>query len=257
MIKISAFRKKNDQFEIDSLRDALNDIYDFKCQSKQIQFSYTNQNSLSPILFDEFIIRKWEADYEIKRFKKILKLIIEKRNKIQCDISLYNTYLPEKFKSFATGYYSELEIIDKQLQDVKSIISYLQDFLKNNDDNSWNKYLKLNAKLTLQLIEYTQNILPIFRSISLYDQILDKARKTIVSIVSNLVKNILVKQKRDIRECYRTIIQIHFKNMDDNSGESILCFKIKSLAFLYKHLNYSYNEKKNGYHQTYQQAARK
>lgn len=255
MIKISAFRKKNDQFEIDSLRNALNDIYDFNSQSKQVEFSYTNQNSLSPILFDEYIFRKWEADYEIKRFKNILKLIIEKRNKKQCDISLYSTYSPENFKNIVIGYYSELEIIEKQLQDVKNIISYLQDFLKYNDDYSWNNYSKLRAKLTFQLIEYTENILPIVRSVSLYDQILDKARKTIISIVSNLVKNILVKLKRDIRECYRTIIQIHFKNMDDNSGESILCFKIKSLAFLYEPLNYSYHEKKNGYHQTYQQAA--
>lgn len=255
MIKISAFRKKNDQFEIDSLRNALNDNYDLNCQSKQVEFSFSSQNSLSAILFDEYIYRKWEADYEFKKFKKILKSIIEKRKKIQYDISLYNTYLPENFKNIALGYYSELEIIEKQLQDVKNIISYLQDFLNYNDDYSWNNYSKLRAKLTFQLIEYTECILPIVRSISLYDQILDKARKTIISLISNLVKNILVKLKRDIRECYRTIIQIHFKNMDDNSGESILCLKIKPLAFLYEPLNYSYHEKKNGYHQTYQQAA--
>lgn len=247
------FRKKYDQQELDSVRATIRDLEEFQLLSDPI-LEYDSSNlfalsqsspiglpsmglntySLSPIFFQH------SSQVAINRYSLLYDRLANEFHRLRKAVQSHHKLLPGMFPDIVASLEEQKQIVYGKVCQVFSILDALHQYTDKREEHYWDLYLDLEQRLDFNLSDYEKQVIDgNWKIVFLVANRIESAKKSFSRIAAKLASEIVVSVKRDIRQCYRNLVRLLFKNMDDNSGEAHASIALKMCVV--PHLNYYSN----------------
>ncbi len=214
-IKIG-FRKKNDQHEVDTLREAVRLLKSVDVPKE------TEKVLVGSICFsiDEFFasFNRQEASKNIKKYSALLNLLQLDKWGQDFYSSLLNYRLSEVSVSAGIELFNSSFDVNKKIAAVESIIELLRSYLDNPSEATWNDFVRRDESLRLHLTARERNFLVTFDADTFFKQMQyfgNNIKSRLVVAIVRIFRFLVV----DRRQSFRDKVRLLFKNMDDNSGD--------------------------------------
>ena len=217
------FRKNKDQQELDNLRGAL-DVLDLAGEQKSYDSLKPLQNTFWA---DDWLFSlgfaKEQARTKRRRYRKLMASLFVQERAIYRDVRFLEEFNPAAAESLWQGYSLDLSSIKHKQKCVAQALEYLDSFLSTDNTKFWDLFENLENKL-FTLLKFDEAAILAQELSELegaqFQAYIDKAIKRVSHYVVHYVSKIGLYLKRDIRQSFRNLVRLLFKNMDDNSGES-------------------------------------
>jgi hypothetical protein len=203
-------------------------------------------------LWEPVLIIPQKSSVTLKGYYALYNKLKSDQNSIKLSIQNYQLFSPGALSIYSAELYKDLRLVNEKIEAVKKTIKYLKRWYNDCQKKSWDLYETAKEKLKSILSVSEQNLLT---QVSLAEDNLKPSeydKKWSIRLISTRVIRAFKIITRDIREYFRNILRLLFKNMDDSEHNSIVNFQSKEINYLI--VNYQHFGKRI-FNQTYRAAA--
>jgi hypothetical protein len=262
MSHFKGFRRKNDQFELDGLRSDLRFL-----NGVQVIYNTHSLKIETPGLYANPYYSSYDededAESQLRTFISTLNSYKHEYKDHQKLIKHFSITSSQVLQYINISLDRDLKAIVAKIKCANRIVSALQEFIKTGNVKYLDEYEYLyeelerltaadRKKALLSDLSFaTPHHYPSFAATAL--NYIELAKDTIKNAVLYCFVRLIVKIIRDIRQSFRNMVRLLFKNMDDNSGEAhdVLI----NNAHVVFHLNNQTHGREDRYSRIYKQAA--